>query len=248
MSSIKHVAIIMDGNGRWAKERKRPRVWGHVRGSQKVSEVVKAASHLGLESLTLYTFSTENWSRPTEEVRNIFKLLKKFLIKEKSTILRNNVRFNVIGNYKVLDSRVVNLIEEIKEESEKNTGLTLSLAINYGGRAEVVDAVNSFLMNSNSREISEEDITNNLYESKNKEIDLLIRTSGDQRISNFLLWQVCYSEFYFTETKWPDFSAEEFKTIVSSVSNRERRFGGIAADANLKRTKKKAQSNLKILS
>ena len=248
MNSIKHVAIIMDGNGRWAKERKRPRVWGHVRGSQKVSEIVTSASKMGLESLTLYTFSTENWSRPTEEVKNIFKLLKKFLKKEKSTILKNNVRFNVIGNYKVLDSKIVDLIEEIKNESSTNTGLTLSLAINYGGRSEIVDAVNTFLSKNKSREISEDDITNHLYESRNKEIDLLIRTSGDQRISNFLLWQICYSEFYFTDTKWPDFSAVEFEKIISDVSSRERRFGGTSGDSNLQTSKKQASTNLKILS
>ena len=248
MSSIKHVAIIMDGNGRWAKERKRPRVWGHVRGSNRVTDIVTAASKMGLESLTLYAFSTENWSRPTDEVKNIFKLLKKFLKKEKANILKNNISFNVIGNYKVLDSQIVNLIEDLKEASSENNGLRLSVAINYGGRSEIVDAVNSFLQKNNTKEITEDDITSHLYDSKIKNIDLLIRTSGDQRISNFLLWEVCYSEFYFTDTKWPDFSVSEFEKIIHSVSSRERRFGGLKNAQSLDETKHLAKNGPKVLS
>jgi undecaprenyl diphosphate synthase len=248
MNSIKNVAIIMDGNGRWAKQRLRPRVWGHVRGSQKVREIVTSASELGLESLTLYAFSTENWSRPTDEVTSLFKLLKKLLLNEKKTILKQNIQFNVIGNYKVLDTEVVLLIEELRELSRHNTGLKFSLAINYGGRSEIVDSVNKFLKKSNTREITEEDISNNLYNPNLGEIDLLIRTSGDQRVSNFLLWQICYSEFFFTKTKWPDFSNKEFEEIISSVSERERRFGGTSGDATLTSNKIQANSNLKIMS
>jgi undecaprenyl diphosphate synthase len=248
MNSIKNVAIIMDGNGRWAKQRLRPRVWGHVRGSQKVREIVTSASELGLESLTLYAFSTENWSRPTDEVTSLFKLLKKLLLNEKKTILKQNIQFNVIGNYKVLDTEVVLLIEELRELSRHNTGLKFSLAINYGGRSEIVDSVNKFLKKSNIREITEEDISNNLYNPNLGEIDLLIRTSGDQRVSNFLLWQICYSEFFFTKTKWPDFSKKEFEEIISSVSERERRFGGTSGDATLTSNKRQANSNLKIMS
>lgn len=248
MSSIKHVAIIMDGNGRWAKERKRPRVWGHVRGSNRVTDIVTAASKMGLESLTLYAFSTENWSRPTDEVKNIFKLLKKFLKREKNNILKNNISFNVIGNYKVLDSSIVALIEDLKEASAHNDGLRLSVAINYGGRSEIVDAVNSFLQKNNTREITEDDITAHLYDTKVKNIDLLIRTSGDQRISNFLLWEVCYSEFYFTDTKWPDFSVSEFQSIIERVSARERRFGGLTTDQNFDSAKVMAKNGQKTLS
>mgnify|MGYP003683124501 CR=1 FL=1 len=228
MSSIKHVAIIMDGNGRWAKMRKRPRVWGHIRGARKVSEIVEASSELGLESLTLYTFSTENWSRPTQEVKTLFKLLRKFLEREKTNLIQNNIKFNVIGNYQVLDSRIVNMIEDLKEETRDNSGLELSLAINYGGRAEVVDAVNKFLAeNRKTREIREEDISDNLYSNKIREIDLMIRTGGDKRISNFLLWELCYAEMFFTDTKWPEFSKDEFKAIIAKVAYRERRFGGL---------------------
>ena len=205
MNSIKHVAIIMDGNGRWAKNRMRPRVWGHVRGAQKVREIVTSASKINLESLTLYAFSTENWSRPTDEVTSLFKLLEKLLVKERKTILTQNIKFDVIGNYKILDTKVVKLIDDLIRDSSKNTGMKFSLAINYGGRAEIVDAVNSILKKNATREITEEDITDNLYNPNLSDVDLLIRTSGDQRISNFLLWQVCYSEFYFTKTKWPDF-------------------------------------------
>lgn len=227
MSSLKNVAIIMDGNGRWAKERKRPRVWGHVRGAEVVREIVTAAAESDLESLTLYAFSTENWSRPTTEVTSLFKLLKKFLRKERKTIIKNNIQFDVIGNYRVLDSTIVEMIDELKYSSRSNTGLKLSLAINYGGRAEIVDAVNSFLRENPGREVNENDISNYLYNPKVRDIDLLIRTSGDQRVSNFLLWQLSYSEFHFTETKWPDFNQSEFLEIIERANKRERRFGGL---------------------
>lgn len=229
MGSLKNVAIIMDGNGRWAKERKRPRVWGHVKGAEVVREIVTAAAESDLESLTLYAFSTENWSRPTNEVTSLFKLLKKFLMKERKTIVKNNIQFDVIGNYRVLDSTIVEMIDELKYSTKNNTGLSLSLAINYGGRAEIVDAVNNFLKENPTREINENDISNYLYNPKLRDIDLLIRTSGDQRVSNFLLWQLSYSEFYFTKTKWPEFSKEEFLDIIKTTNKRERRFGGLGA-------------------
>jgi undecaprenyl diphosphate synthase len=248
MSSIKNVAIIMDGNGRWAKQRHRPRVWGHVRGSNKVNEIVSESVALGLESLTLYAFSTENWSRPTDEVKNLFKLLKKFLSREKKNLIKNNIKFDVIGNYKVLDTSIVKIIDEIKVKTEKNTGMILSLAINYGGRAEIIDAVNKCLQKSEVNEITEQDITDNLYNPLVKNIDLLIRTAGDRRVSNFLLWQICYSEFFFTDTKWPDFSIEEYRNILNEVGGRDRRFGGIESGSNLKDNQKQANRNLKILS
>lgn len=227
MGSLKNVAIIMDGNGRWAKDRKRSRVWGHVRGAEVVREIVTAAAKSDLESLTLYAFSTENWSRPTSEVTSLFKLLKKFLMKERKTIVKNNIQFDVIGNYRVLDSTIVEMIDELKYSSKSNTGLCLSLAVNYGGRAEIVDAVNSFLKDNPTREINEEDISNYLYNPKLPDVDLMIRTSGDQRLSNFLLWQLSYSELYFTKTKWPDFTKEEFLKIIETTNKRERRFGGL---------------------
>jgi undecaprenyl diphosphate synthase len=248
-SSIKHVAIIMDGNGRWAKMRQRPRVWGHVKGSNNVTEIVKESAKMGLESLTLYAFSTENWSRPQDEVTNLFKLLKKFLIKERKNLIKNNIRFNVIGNYKVLDSKIVQEIETSKKLTANNTGLSLSLAINYGGRAEIIDAVNDFLKDNRAqREVTEEDINKYLYNPELKNIDLLIRTAGDQRVSNFLLWQISYAEMYFTDTKWPDFTTQEFREIIASTEARERRFGGIENTNTLEKNKYLADQNLKILS
>jgi undecaprenyl diphosphate synthase len=248
MSSIRHVAIIMDGNGRWAKQRFRPRIWGHVRGANRVSAIVDEAARLGLESLTLYTFSTENWSRPTDEITNLFKILKKFLQKEKKNLIKNNIKFDVIGNYRVLDTKIVQIIDDIKYKTEKNTGLNLSLAINYGGRAEIVDAVNVFFKENRTREITEKDITEYLYNTNLTNIDLLIRTAGDTRISNFLLWQISYAELFFTETKWPEFTVDEFRQILQSVSGKERKFGSIENDTSLSHSKEKAQHNLKILS
>lgn len=230
----------MDGNGRWAKQRLRPRVWGHIRGSNRVNEIVTTASKLRLDSLTLYAFSTENWSRPTEEVNTLFKILKKFLKKERNTLLKNNIKFDVIGNYKALDTAVVNLIEELKEVTLNNTGLKLNIAVNYGGRAEIVDAVNKLIVsNPNLKEITEDDLSQSLYNPSIPNIDLLIRTAGEKRVSNFLLWQMSYSEFFFTETKWPDFRAEEFVSIIDSVSERERRFGSLESSGSVKTIKEK---------
>ncbi|MBT4791030.1 MAG: di-trans,poly-cis-decaprenylcistransferase, partial [Halobacteriovoraceae bacterium] len=231
-----------------AKQRFRPRIWGHVRGANRVSAIVDEAARLGLESLTLYTFSTENWSRPTDEITNLFKILKKFLQKEKKNLIKNNIKFDVIGNYRVLDTKIVQIIDDIKYKTEKNTGLNLSLAINYGGRAEIVDAVNVFFKENRTREITEKDITEYLYNTNLTNIDLLIRTAGDTRISNFLLWQISYAELFFTETKWPEFTVDEFRQILQSVSGKERKFGSIENDTSLSHSKEKAQHNLKILS
>jgi len=237
----------MDGNGRWAKQRLHPRAWGHVRGANKVSKIVSEAADLNLESLTLYAFSTENWSRPTSEVTSLFKLLRKFLTKEHNTLIKNNIQFDVIGNYKVLDAKIVDIIESIKSETQGNTGLKLCLAINYGGRAEIVDAVNDFFRVNPGRELTESDITKHLYNNQIPNIDLMIRTAGDHRISNFLLWQASYAEFYFTDTKWPDFTNEEFRSILESVSGRERRFGGIEKDKSLDQNQTIASETLRIL-
>ena len=247
MNTIKNVAIIMDGNGRWAKMKHRPRVWGHIRGSHKVHEIVTESVKMGLDSLTLYAFSTENWSRPSDEIKNLFKILKKFLVKEKKTLIKNNIQFGVIGNYKVLDSSIVEIIEDIKEATLQNTGMQLSLAINYGGRAEILDAVNSFLKNKHKDEITEEELSQHLYNPKVQNIDLLIRTAGDTRISNFLLWQLCYAELYFSQTKWPDFSIAEYKSIIDNVGNRERRYGSIETEASLEKSKEKALLNQKVI-
>jgi undecaprenyl diphosphate synthase len=240
---IKHVAIIMDGNGRWAKKRFRPRIWGHVRGSNVVSQIVQAADEADLEALTLYAFSTENWSRPLEEVSSLFKLLKKFLLKEKSRILSNNIKFKVIGEIQNLPSETVSLIREVEELSSNANGLQLTFAFNYGGRAEIIRAVNAFQIANPKKLMTESDLTSLMYRPETGDVDLMIRTGGEQRISNFLLWQMAYAELYFTQTKWPDFTPEEFKQIINQVSGRERRFGSVSGQSGLGISIERAQTN-----
>jgi undecaprenyl diphosphate synthase len=231
----------MDGNGRWANKRFRPRIWGHVRGSTVVSDIVKAADEMGLQALTMYAFSTENWSRPLEEVTTLIKLLKKFLLKEKARILSNNIKFKVIGELQNLPIETIQLIREIEELTSGATGLHLTFAFNYGGRAEIVRAVNAFHAN-NERQMTEADLTGYMYRPETGEVDLMIRTGGEQRISNFMLWQMAYAELYFTPTKWPEFTVSEFKKIIEHVSCRERRFGNISAQ-NALDSIEKAESN-----
>lgn len=232
---IKHVAIIMDGNGRWANQRLRPRVWGHVRGSAVVSDIVEAADDFGVEALTLYAFSTENWSRPTDEVSVLFKLLYKFLLKERRRLIANKVSFKVIGDISKLPENTKKLIADLENETKDFAGLKLTFCFSYGSRMELVNAINKFVEKNPGRQISEEEISNHLMRPEVGDVDLLIRTGGEQRVSNFLLWQIAYAELYFTPTKWPDFTRREFQGILSSVSKRERRFGGLSpmADKNL---------------
>jgi len=243
MTSLKHVAIIMDGNGRWAKQRFRPRIWGHVRGSGVVSDIVKAADEVGLKSLTLYAFSTENWSRPVDEVSTLFKLLKKFLSKEKQRILKNNIKFRVIGETQNLPLETINLIKEVETLTASATGLNLTFAFGYGGRSEILRAMNNFIQQNPGKTMTDADVTSYLYRPETGDVDLMIRTGGDQRVSNFLLWQMAYAELYFTPTKWPDFSASEFKKIIEHVSERERRFGNVCSQSDLDSSKDQAQSN-----
>ncbi|HLT22704.1 MAG TPA: polyprenyl diphosphate synthase [Bacteriovoracaceae bacterium] len=243
MSSIKHVAVIMDGNGRWATKRYRPRVWGHVRGAAVVSDIVQAADDLGLKALTLYAFSTENWSRPVEEVSTLFRLLKKFLLKEKQRILSNNIKFQVIGEIQNLSLDTISLIKSLEEETKNNTGLMLTFAFGYGSRSEIVRAVNHFIEANPGKTISENDLDTHMYRAETGDVDLLIRTGGEQRISNFLLWQLAYAELYFTPTKWPDFTPLEFSKIIENVSSRERRFGNVCSQAALSDSLIQAETN-----
>lgn len=236
MSNLNHVAIIMDGNGRWAKNRFRPRVWGHVRGASVVSEIVQAADDAGVKALTLYAFSTENWSRPLEEVSLLFKLLKKFLLKEKNKILQNNISFKVIGELNGLPIETIELIEELEKRSASHTGLKLTFAFNYGAKSEIVRAMNTHIVNNPGMHIKEEDLDKLMYRPEVGNVDLLVRTGGEQRLSNFLLWQIAYSELYFTPTKWPDFTKQEFLKILDHVSKRERRFGNISSKNSLELT------------
>ncbi|WPU65642.1 polyprenyl diphosphate synthase [Peredibacter starrii] len=243
MSSIKHVAIIMDGNGRWANRRLRPRIWGHVRGSAVVSDIVRAADDIGLKALTMYAFSTENWSRPLEEVSTLFRLLKKFLIKEKARILANNIKFKVIGEIQNLPHETISLIKEMEALTAEATGLKLTFAFNYGGRAEILRAVNAFHLNYPGRTMTENDLNDLMYRPETGDVDLMIRTGGEQRISNFLLWQMAYAEMYFTPTRWPDFTPSEFKKIIEHVSCRERRFGNVCGQTALEHSMEKAETN-----
>lgn len=243
MSQIKHVAVIMDGNGRWANQRFRPRIWGHVRGSAVVSEIVRAADDAGLKALTLYAFSTENWSRPMDEVSTLFRLLKKFLLKEKQRILANNIKFKVIGEIQHLPSETIKLIYEVEALTQHSSGLQLTFAFSYGGRAEILRAVNTFTASKPGKELTESDLNSLMYRPETGDVDLMIRTGGEQRISNFLLWQMAYAELYFTPTKWPDFTASEFRKILNNVSNRERRFGNINSQNGLNESAKTAESN-----
>ena len=226
-SDIKHVAIIMDGNGRWAEERSHVRVWGHIRGSSVVSDIVEEADEMNLTALTLYAFSTENWSRPLEEINTLLDLLRKFLERNRIKIIENKIRFKVIGDRAGLPLETKQLIEMIEEETRDNQGLKLTFAFDYGGRTEILNTIKAVAAKKPVADMTVDDITSNLYATDLGDVDLLVRTGGEQRISNFLLWQIAYSEICFTETKWPDFSREEFRNIVQEVVQRERRFGFI---------------------
>ena len=226
----KHVAIIMDGNGRWAKRKGKPRVFGHKNGVKSVRVIVEAASEIGIEVLTLYTFSTENWSRPKKEVDALMGILVSSLRKELKTLTKNNIKLQTIGRKEMLPDKVLKELNDVIEKTKNNTSLTLNLALNYGAREEIVNAIkiiskkvvnNTFSI----KEIDENIINNHLYTVTLPDVDFLIRTSGEKRISNFLLWQIAYAEFYFTDTLWPDFRKEHFFEAIEEYQNRERRFG-----------------------
>ena len=234
-----HVAIIMDGNGRWAKKRMLPRVAGHNQGMLSMKEIVRTASDMGIKYLTVYAFSTENWKRSMEEVSGIFGLLVKYVASELAELNEKNVRVRVLGDYSVIPGDARDSLEKTINTTEGNTVMQFNIALNYGGRAEILRAVNSILderlfdavaQGYDLEEITEEDISRRLYTGDENgnvpDPDLVIRTSGEERVSNFLLWQSAYSEFAFTDTLWPDFSPEEFVEIIRSFGNRERRYGG----------------------
>lgn len=245
--NINHVAIIMDGNGRWAKMRSHPRVWGHVRGTSVVSDIVQEADDLKIKSLTMYAFSSENWSRPQTEVRVLFNLLYKFLRKERERILKNNIRFRIMGDVTNLPVQTQALISQLEQETFYNTGLNLTFAFGYGGRAEIAFAINKFIAENPGKKITDEDLGSNLMIPELGDVDLLIRTGGDHRVSNFMLWQIAYAEMFFTDTKWPDFTVTEFRYIIEQVSKRERRFGAISATDNLASNIIIARENQKII-
>jgi len=223
---IKHLAIIMDGNGRWAEERGLKRTKGHEVGAETIRDITTyCAAHKSIETATFYAFSTENWKRPKLEVEFLMKLLDRYLKNELSTYKKHGIRFQAIGEMSKFSKALQKRIQKTEELTKDNTNLTQILALNYGGRAEITMAVNH-LIKEGKTELCESDISSAL-QTPYEDIDILIRTSGEERISNFLLWQLSYSEFYFTPTLWPDFSTEELDTILNKFTQRNRRFGGI---------------------
>ena len=228
-SNIRHVAIIMDGNGRWAEQRGLPRTAGHRQGAKQVSEVLEAANECGVEFLTLYAFSTENWKRPPAEITALMNLLEEFIDRNLPELQKREVRLRTIGRTAGLPAGARRKLLAAVEATKNNTKGTLNLALNYGGRAVIVDAVNRItaeLAEHPRREITEESFRSYLYAPDIPDPDLLIRTSGELRLSNFLLWELSYAEFYVTDTLWPDFGKEEFKAAVAAFQQRDRRFGG----------------------
>jgi len=228
----RHIAVIMDGNGRWAKRRGKSRIFGHQAGVKTVRAIIEASVDIGLEYLTLYAFSTENWKRPVDEVSWLLKMIKNYLIKEIEELAQNNVVVRFIGSQDRLDSAYVKALHKVAEKSRKNTGLNLNIAMNYGGRIEITEAFRkiSALVKTGSitpEQIDEDLISGYLYTSGMPDPDLVIRTSGEIRLSNYLIWQSAYSEFWFTETLWPDFTKEEYFKAIIDYMERTRRFGEV---------------------
>ena len=226
----KHLAIIMDGNGRWAKQKGLLRAFGHESGTKAVRETVETCAKLGIENLTLYAFSTENWNRPKLEVDTLMKLLIKSLKNELKTLMNNNIKLNTIGNFEKLPSSAQKELSQVISQTKDNDRMTLTLALSYGSREEIVSAIKQISLKVKNNIISEsaidESIINqHLYTQNLPDVDLLIRTSGEHRISNFLLWQIAYAELYFTDVLWPDFREKDLYEAIISYQKRERRFG-----------------------
>ena len=230
--SLKHIAIIMDGNGRWAQKRLLPRSAGHKKGAENVKIIAKAANKLGLKYLTLYAFSTENWNRPKDEVDTLMSLLREYLHSDFQELHKNNVRILFIGERHMLDDDIVKAMENLEKQTAQNTGLTLCFAISYGARQEMLQAVKNLACLLKKGDISESDVdiqtfSDMLYTKNIPDPDVLIRTGGEFRISNFLLWQLAYTELFFSQTQWPDFDEKELESIVTQFKSRERRYGKI---------------------
>lgn len=225
-----HIAIIMDGNGRWAKKRHLPRIAGHKAGVSTVDRIVTICRQIGIKALTLYSFSEENWNRPRNEINALIEILKYYLKKELGRMLKENIKFNTIGNIDNLPVSAQKIIQDAIDKTKENDGMVLSLALSYSGRKEIVDAVTEVALKVKNNNISPEEITPKLFQSylytKNlPDPDLLIRTSGELRISNFLLWQIAYTELYFTDILWPDFREDDLLNAIIEFQKRERRFG-----------------------
>ena len=232
-----HVAIIMDGNGRWAKKKGNQRIFGHKNGVKAVHEVVEGAGEIGIKYLTLYAFSTENWNRPKQEIDALMNLLVSTIESEAHTLIKNNVRLMTIGDTEGLPKNVASKLKKLIDKTSNNKGLTLVLALNYSARWEILNAVKNILSDNNQSAINIDKLDNKFFEAylNTKDIpdpDLLIRTSGEYRISNFLIWQIAYSELYFTEVLWPDYRKSDLYTAILDFQKRERRFGKISEQIN----------------
>lgn len=232
MSVPNHIAIIMDGNGRWAKKRGMPRVMGHNAGMKSLKEIVRACSDMGVRYLTVYAFSTENWKRPQDEVSGIFRIMVKYIRKELEELKNNNVRIRVLGHYDAIPEDARDSMDRALAETSENTGLQFNIALNYGGRMEILDAVRKLYeeMSDSGKDISditEADIENCLATAGMPDPDMIIRTGGELRLSNFLLWQCAYSELIFRDIYWPDFGKEELESCIEEFDRRHRRYGGL---------------------
>jgi undecaprenyl diphosphate synthase len=243
----RHIAVIMDGNGRWAQKRHLPRIAGHSAGTQTARTTIETCARLNVEALTLYAFSVENWRRPKTEIEFLMQLLREYIRKEMPLLQRNNIRMRFLGRTEELPDAVRRDTREATEALAKNTGMVLSIALNYGGRSEIVDAMNAILdarlaqaqANGHNRQphqpITEEDLARHLYTSDLPDPDLLIRTSGEMRVSNFLLWQIAYAEIFVTDTLWPDFNRARLLEALVDFQKRERRYGAISPPARIAR-------------
>ena len=229
-NKLEHLAIIMDGNGRWAARRGLPRSMGHRKGAEVVKEITRAAGELGIKYLTLYAFSTENWNRSEDEVKTLMGLLRDYLQSDLKEVQQNNVRIRFIGEREMLDADIVRKMAEIEADTLRNTGMTLCIALSYGSRQEIVNAVKKTAALVKEGDISLNDVdvklfSDMLYTTDMPDPDLVIRTSGEQRISNYLLWQIAYAEFFFTDVLWPDFNKKLLEDIIKNFNMRERRYG-----------------------
>ena len=223
--NLNHIAIIMDGNGRWAQDKGMDRIFGHKEGAKSAKRVIEACSDLNINYLTLYAFSTENWNRPQSEVDSLMSLLSLMLKNEIKELERNNIVFNVVGRVEDLPKSVQNIISDVIDRTKYNTGLILSLALSYGGRQEIIDAVNKIIVSKKSEIINEEIVKNNLYCPEIPDPDLIIRTAGEYRLSNFLLWQSAYAELFVSQKNWPDFKKKDLMEALKDFENRDRTFG-----------------------
>lgn len=228
----KHIAIIMDGNGRWAEKRGMQRNFGHREGMERVIEIVEAAKEIGIKHLTLYAFSTENWKRPQSEINGLMKILVFFIRRELNKLIKNNVKVNILGDIEKIPETPRNEVKRAIESTKNNDGMILNIALNYGGRDEIVYGIKALLKDFEMGKIDIDDIddsmfSNYLYTGKQPDPDLVIRSSRDLRISNFMLYQIAYSELYFTDTLWPDFHKEELRKAIIDFQNRNRRYGGV---------------------